>query len=729
MEKYFLERGKHTDSKALESWLLYLLRNSKSASISAVVTSIVLAYPEKTFNVAKILFKTKKFFLYDTHRLVLDQTQKSSLLMLKNSFGINPQNEIHEDERLKACDDEHRKWALEHLFLNYQFFRSKETSEEEADKRQTVLWKILDYYYKELPNESEETESDKTWRLYLTRMDRRGMSPTTEKTDEGLIIQWNPKIEQKLKEYSEKALEKSSEPMKYSSLKIWADYKMRNDDRYKQYKQYEENPKLTFREVKEIISKLKTTKKPKLLQLQHSEDETFYLFNYSIPADVCSVLVRDHFEKFSKEEKTFCKDIILEVASSSFRKGYQYQVSDGTHSTISVLPVLLDEFPEEKDKIKVVLLLTLFNDYPVDMVGTGFNAFSIMAIQKLWSNDFSDAQSLLFGYLSLKPMYEKLRERLRKENYDKRIYEQDENQIIEKFLQENEIDITKVVENKMSLDDLGDFEKLKLYILKIAFQLIPLRTDNKEHKEIVKTIISAFADKLLSKDRDDRIDYKVKHDFLEKLAYFVLSSEKQEIQDYLKPFLDKFNGSEAIADLFKEFIIAEDYLNSYDKFWEVWDLFKEKVIELCKDGDGYWYIEQIIKSYLFAQTLWKETATEWHTLKNENKRFFKNMLEKIGHCPSALYSISKVLNDIGSSYLKEGVSWISDMLLSNKNLLNAKLGTNTVYYLENLVRKYIYENRQEIKKTAKLKQEVLIILGFLIEKGSVVGYMLRENIL
>lgn len=135
LEKYFLEIGKHADSKVLESWLLYLLANSKSASISAVVTSIVLAYPEKTFNVAKILFKTKKFLHYDTTRLVLDQTQKSSLLMLKNSFGINPGNEIYDDERLKACDDEHRKWTLEHLFLNYQFFRSEETSEEEAEKR------------------------------------------------------------------------------------------------------------------------------------------------------------------------------------------------------------------------------------------------------------------------------------------------------------------------------------------------------------------------------------------------------------------------------------------------------------------------------------------------------------------------------------------------------------------------------------------------------------------
>jgi len=729
LEKYFLERGEPADSKTLESWLLYLLGNSKSASISAVVTSIVLAYPEKTFNVAKILFKTKIFFFYETNRLILDQGQKSSLLMLKNSFGINPKNEIHENERLKACDDKHRKWTLEHLFLNYQCFKSKETSEEEAKKRQTMLWEILDDYYKELPNESEETESNKTWRLYLARMDRREMNPTTEERDDGLIIHWNPKIEPKLKEYSENALEKSSEPMKYSSLKLWANYKMRNDDKHKQYEQYEKNPKLAIKEAKKIISKLKTIKEPKTVQIQNSEDESFYLFNHSTPADVYSVLVRDYFESLSKKEKEFCKNIVLEYANQSLQPNYRYQISDGSQSAISVLPVLFQKFPEEKEGIKVILLITLFNDYPIDMAGTNFHAFSIMALHKLCENNFEDAQSILFGYLFLKPKYEALKEKLRQENYKNNVYQLYENEVLEKFLEENKVDLKNVVKNKLSLDDLGNIEQLDLYILRTAFQLIPLKTEDKKHKEIVKKIISTFTEKLLSKDRDDRIDYKVKHDFLEKLAYFVLSSEKQEIQDYLKPFLDNFNGSEAIAELFKEFIIAEDYLNSYDNFWEVWDLFKEKVIELCKDGDRYWYVEQIVKSYLFAQTLWKETATEWRTLKNENKRFVKNMLEKIGHCHSALYSISKLLNDIGSSYLNDGVSWISDILQNKKHLLNAKLETNTVYYLENLVRKYIYENRQEIKKTTKLKQEVLIILDFLIEKGSVVGYMLRENIL
>jgi hypothetical protein len=45
------------------------------------------------------------------------------------------------------------------------------------------------------------------------------------------------------------------------------------------------------------------------------------------------------------------------------------------------------------------------------------------------------------------------------------------------------------------------------------------------------------------------------------------------------------------------------------------------------------------------------------------------------------------------------------------------------------MKEYIYKNREKIKRNVQLKKEVLVILEFLVEKGSVAGYMLRENIL
>ena len=45
------------------------------------------------------------------------------------------------------------------------------------------------------------------------------------------------------------------------------------------------------------------------------------------------------------------------------------------------------------------------------------------------------------------------------------------------------------------------------------------------------------------------------------------------------------------------------------------------------------------------------------------------------------------------------------------------------------MRKYIYENLNEIRTNGIRKQEILDILNYLIKKDSVTGYMLRDSVL
>lgn len=50
-------------------------------------------------------------------------------------------------------------------------------------------------------------------------------------------------------------------------------------------------------------------------------------------------------------------------------------------------------------------------------------------------------------------------------------------------------------------------------------------------------------------------------------------------------------------------------------------------------------------------------------------------------------------------------------------------------YICDLVRKYILQNNMKIKTEKVKKNEVLDILNFLVERGSAIGYMLRDRIL
>ncbi len=79
--------------------------------------------------------------------------------------------------------------------------------------------------------------------------------------------------------------------------------------------------------------------------------------------------------------------------------------------------------------------------------------------------------------------------------------------------------------------------------------------------------------------------------------------------------------------------------------------------------------------------------------------------------------------------MDDGLFWISGIIEANPNLVSVDLETNTIYYIENLVRRYIVNNRQKIKRTNRIKHDIIIILNFLTERGSITGYLLREDIL
>ena len=105
------------------------------------------------------------------------------------------------------------------------------------------------------------------------------------------------------------------------------------------------------------------------------------------------------------------------------------------------------------------------------------------------------------------------------------------------------------------------------------------------------------------------------------------------------------------------------------------------------------------------------------------------MSKEIGNIPSVLYSIVRVLNSIGSNFEDDGIEWIYTIVSNNTSLYLDDLESNTLYYLEKFLRKYVFINRQKIKEEIKLKNKVIPILDFMIERGSIHGYLLRESIL
>lgn len=716
LEKWLLEFGKTATTEELEKRCIYLFKNSKSASITSIIVSIILAYPFKLFNAAVMIFKTKEFFIYDTTRYVKDQSHKSMLVSLRDNF---PQREyltqFFQEERIKACDDKHRTNTLENIALYYQLFRSNEETDKQASERQRIIWKIFDNFYKKLPNTSRETNADKTWRLYLARMDRRKMQPKVEKKDGQTLISFNPDLDKDLKKYSEDSLQKNKKAMAYASLSVWANLRWRKEgDKYTEYKKYEDDPLSALSELKKLIKELK------------DGDKDMGLFYRATPVYVCAVLVRDFKEKLKPEEFNYCEDILIKHASLPLTDEYKYSIGDGIETSIGSLPYLYT-FSSDTGRIKKLLLLLLFDDFPVGMGRGRLRDYPIIAIlHHLWKTNPKDAHSLFLGFLLLKPKYEDLFEEIRQEDIKKQVYTLSKRKVLREFEKRYGKEIENAISNQIRYSDIEDVESADLEVLNTAFELIPNQTQDEDHQKFLAIIFPLFSKKLSDNERNG---YSLSNRFLRKFAYFVLTSNREEIEKYIQPFVDNIKDFDYTADLFSDFVSVEDEIHQYEEFWIVWQLFYDAVVKMTKEKWQPHNTNTIIHNYLLAWQYWKKDAKKWLSLKDREKAFFKKVAEDMGHHPAVLYSISKLLNEIGSGFVDDGIVWLSDMLEKNTNLGSEDLEVNTVYYLEIIVRNYVFHNRRAVKTNLTLKKIILTILDFLIEKASATAYLIREDIL
>lgn len=714
LEKWLLAVAEQYSAEVIERWCLYLIENSRSASITAVVASVALAEPTKLFNVALVLFRTKEFFSFDLVRTQFDITAKDQYAISHDPTGL------FTNERLQTCDDKYRRWSLENLALNYQLFRSASDDEKLARTRQESIWGILDEHYARLPHQVVETEDDKSWRLCLARMDRRKMTISAETKDNQTLLTFNPEIGPELQKYSDESQARITEEMQYVPLKLWASYRWdRNKDKYARYPQYDGDCKRVLVDTKAVCEELKN---------DTTEDQRFRLLYRSIPPMACAVLMRDFADKLELSDEEFCKGILGEYASLPLRGPYQYQIGDGVNAAIQALPLLLQHFPESRDDVKLALLFTLLDRHPTGMNGC-FSDHAVSAIETLWKTSPKDASALFLGYLRLWPEYENLCQTIRRENRQKGMHGFVHYTAVQRFATEYEQAISEVVRDEVTYDGLPPRTDADIDMFVTAFLLLPLGTKEPHYKAFAIELTTMMAKQVKRPGRDgERLDFSTRHRFLQKFAHFVLCADRSDIRAYAQPFVDNFKTIDYAEDIFQEFVSAEDKLDKYDAFWDIWGLFYPCIVALCQP-QAYFHSSSTVHNYLLAWPWWKKDAREWHSLKEREKGFFQRVARDIGSHPAVFYSLVKLLNEIGTPFVADGIFWLSALIEKAPGLAAAELETNTVYYLENLVRSYVLRNRHKVRTTPQIRAAVLVILNFLLEKGSVTAYLIREDIL
>lgn|GEM_PF-3917797 len=500
---------------------------------------------------------------------------------------------------------------------------------------------------------------------------------------------------------------------------------MKKDERYKEYEEFEGNIQFIidqFLEIKDI--------------LENDKDNDLYIIHRSLPSKISSILLRDFIEIIPEGVKVLCKDVILNSVKIPFSQEYGYQIGDGVDIAISTLPVILREFEEIGDEIKLYLCFTLFDKHSMGANGE-FSEYAINAVKDTSLSERTEwIEGLLFAYLYLAPKFEVYKEKKYKESRENFQGYLSQYDLVSGFKSDFAAEISKAITGEIDNNDLDKIDKIEMSIVRKAFSLIPINANSDKLFNMQEQLSHSVINKLLVND-DEKIDYMLRYHFLKDFTELVLNSSSERRDLLMHPVYDKFVFTESVQELVKAFIRTEDKCKCYDAFWDIWQKLKDVIIPKCKEfpltnieySYEYRQKDNMIKSILLADLEWNESAKEWHTLRDVDYLYFDDFVNQLPNYPAVLYSIARLIDGIGNRYFRKGITWISRIIVASNGFENIKIDSNTMFLIESVIRKYVLLYRDEIRRKRSQLEEVIIILNWLVNSGSVIGYMVREDIL
>lgn len=722
LEKCLIEKLRDASEDELNKTLKFILSQAKSASITAVVTSVAMAYYEKAFDTIKILVSNKDILLNDNIRFRTEEMTKLQFSQLHGIFR-SYNKFIHHKEREESCALPHRKTSLDHVIRYFLFFRNEAVSEELAQSRTSELYKIIDKFYEELEASQTENEESISWKIYLNNIDRRLMQPNLVEQDGKIIIDFNPQISEELKAYQNAHERNLSKKTKHLNLDLWVRYRLDYDEKYKNnnYAIYEDNP---LQALEEIIPLWNAIDDDKL-------DEALSIYR-ALPSLTCVLLVRDFVELLNQEQLLFCAEIIKCYSADILYPDFHPGVGDGVIEAVNILPKLVNLLEDQNIPIKSLIVVILLKPVQVNMAGTLSTDSLVFNILNYLEKNYEDVLSIYKGYLYFEykrqSEYEKFKDKKLEENLFERV---NHNEFLIEFIKEIEDELDVIESGEIKNIEIKDLSAYSLLALITAFQFSLLNNRIEENIPYTENILEILLPEMLDDKKDDfGNSYQNRWRFFRIYGTYLLEINSPTHLKYLvNKIVEDKNISEGLSKLINELVLCQDRLNRAENFWYIWDALQDKIKFISNNYGFRFNAEKIITSYMFGNTSWKEDANSWPALTSERSYFFKDLTDELGSNYSYIIALIRFVNGIGSIYLEESIYWLSKAIDENANTLSQHRDfVELIAELEILLRKFYLKNKQRIKQIGRLRNAIYKLLDFLIENKSSTGYLLRDEL-
>lgn len=698
------------DSDHLDSWLSYIIKKSNNSALSAVVSSIVVAYPNKYKETAKILLRCRDYVEIDLHMAAIDRGVSTIQAMFPS---VNAGSQLYVKERKEADSLEHRSRHLELIALDLQLTNIRGEIQE-----------IIDEHHKSLPNKDQQDNADKIWRLSLHRMDLRKYSAKETTRKELAELRGQTDLSGGDPEESIGVILQSEAPEADISEVIERE-RPRIDSNHNLVSLLNWSWSCFIRD-----SKADSSRWSEYLQRAMATEITskgdMGLSWESAPALVAAVCVRDHWTELSGEQKTWCLEAMGSVIASN-RDSDDEQVIISHHAmsadrpcALSISAVISIELDSEYGKIATRILTdALF--HACEEVST-YAAGGIG--QFLWDkpdNVLQFVRALVYQAVELDRLYELERQK----NYGKR------RDFYDLYRQVN-INTRKRVIDSDSFEDISlsqlDFDKPHGgEVLKKLLQIFKDKTVGSVGQDFFGSLVRQLCKWWQAKDSDERVPYELVHVCQGKLAEYVLGLEPKGALDLCQPLLALVDVKpKEVGGFLKDLLSSEDDSHKgKETFWALWDAFALKIKGASwanSLNSDYFSGEEILRS-VFLGLHWKKGTRRWEPLKG----YEDHVVLLFRDLPASFRVLNQMaifLYYVGDMTLPGAFVQVAEKLKEAPSILSE---SNTIFCLEQVLQRHVYGSPQKLKTKKDIREAVICILDELVEKGSSAAFKMRDD--
>ncbi len=689
LEEWLLTLGALGRHEFLRKVIVHIMSEATSLALSAVVASVVMAFPEQLGDVGLMFLRMRDLFDYDRSRAISDLTPTDKIFA--DAFpATSVEAWLFNDERVKSARRPHRRSSFEALALQLQTGQWREG-----------VWKVLRDHAAQLPDEAEQSDEDRLWRLALHRMDLRNIEIQVEPDGRSSVRLASPPEDVKaVVERERPAIEASQRSM---SAFLWAESCFsRSGDSASAGTRWRAELEYARTAAPHPIA-----------------DARLY---------VALVCLRDHAAELSDDEFGWCVETVVSPFLYLQDESLRLSPIGGCREAATQLGavLLMARTQEQRDMVQGAMFLGLLSgQHEISRSVAAGLGRDVWAADRTLALSFATALNVYTHREFALAMSQ--RRMSPADDRDAEAAQQARAELLKEIaagVEANQVDIQALLRN--------DYTKspARFIVWELA-EMFVFQPSDPDARAFVERVSEQLRETWRAESRNRRryndregFDHQVEAFIIDLLAAFALRSDEANAGTLLLPFRDL--GSEypeQVAELLRRIGMREHDLDRPQVFWSAWRLLSRPLVDWVNSDPKAWdsTVGKIAQA-VFLDLYWKETTKSWRSLSGYESNV-TDAFRALRPCEEGTDAFATFLATIGSGLMPEVLPLLAEKLSQPGSVLSPR----TLGRFETMLAGLIYAGSARIRQEPLLRDATLRVLDILIDAGSSKAYRMRDD--